>query len=128
MKNKIIIALIYLFSCAVGYSLSIPILAIPCCADYDGDGVTDLAVFHPLEKYWEVLNSKSNYTQTIKIVPRNINVDYMIPVVGDFDGDNKADYVLMLPTTGEWLIMLSGSNYEAINIKFGNDIFHLPQP
>ena len=90
---------------------------IPCSADYDGDEITDPAIYHPRHGYWEVLNSRFEYRKTIRFN----GLKDAIPVTGDFDGDGLADYVCFKESTGEWLFMLSSNFYKICTINFGDE-------
>lgn len=111
MKTKIII-----FTMLVLMISSVFASPIPCSADYDYDGITDPAVYHSKQGYWEVLNSAFNYHKTIRYGLVNA-----IPVVGDFDGDGLGDYACMIPSTGEWLILFSGNMFRPVTFYFGDE-------
>jgi hypothetical protein len=77
-------------------------------SDFDGDGVSDVAVYRPATGTWLISSSLSNFTSTITHL-WGTSTD--VPVPGDYDGDGKTDPAFYRPSTGEWQVLLSGSNY-----------------
>jgi len=73
--------------------------------DFDGDGVTDIAVFRPSTGFWFILQS-SDSTFQFKLWGQNGD----IPAAGDFDGDDKTDFVVFRPSNGFWFILRSSDN------------------
>lgn len=89
--------------------------SIPVSADYDGDGLSDPALYQESAGQWRVLLSSRLYAD---------NVVYLggpgyEPVVGDYDGDGRYDPAVYLESTGEWFAMLSGSGYEPTTAILG---------
>ena len=75
---------------------------MPRAADYDGDGLTDIAVFRPSTGVWYVSRSSGGATSVSWGAPGDI------PSSGDFDGDTRADLVVFRPSTGTWYVQRSG--------------------
>lgn len=66
---------------------------IPVTGDYDGDGVTDLAVWRPTAGVWIIRNS-----QTSVITEEWFeDLDDALPLAADFDGDGRDDFALYSP-------------------------------
>jgi hypothetical protein len=68
-------------------------IAVP--GDYDGDGLSDLAVWRPSNGNW-IIRYSSNST----VVTTQFGISTDIPVPGDYDGDGKTDYAVMRPSNG----------------------------
>jgi len=77
-------------------------------SDYDGDARSDLAVFTPSSGKWAVLQSSSNYMNSVSLV---LGASTDTPVPGDYDGDGKADIAVYTPSTGKWSVMKSTTAY-----------------
>jgi N-acetylmuramoyl-L-alanine amidase len=70
---------------------------VPVPADYDGDGITDLAAFSPTTASWKITTSSDGATQTLQWGSPGDR-----PVPADFDGDGKAEVAVWRPGTGVW--------------------------
>lgn len=84
-------------------------------ADFDGDGLTDFAVFRPGSAAWFVLNNpqtSASYrlygTATDRIVP------------GDYNSDGRTDYAVFRPANGTWYINDSLSFGDRV-VQFGQN-------
>ncbi|MEZ5306721.1 MAG: LamG-like jellyroll fold domain-containing protein [Pyrinomonadaceae bacterium] len=62
------------------------------CADFDGDGRTDISVFRPGEGKWYVDASTDGFDSA----KWGVHTD--TPIAGDFDGDGKTDFAVFRPT------------------------------
>ncbi|NCC50106.1 MAG: hypothetical protein EOM20_02710 [Spartobacteria bacterium] len=72
--------------------------------DYDGDGISDLAVYYGVSSpYWYIRRS----SQPSPPVELDLGWSTFIPVTGDYDGDGVADPAIYNPDTGNWFIMKS---------------------
>jgi hypothetical protein len=85
---------------------------IPVPGDYDGDGVTDTAVFRQPTGTWYV-NASSEGAMDFQF---GENGDK--PVPADFDGDFKTDFAVFRAATNDWFVWLSGAQ-RLFTVKFG---------
>ncbi|REJ75976.1 MAG: VCBS repeat-containing protein [Acidobacteria bacterium] len=73
--------------------------------DFDGDGITDIAVFRPNSlpaSQWWLLRSSDQGTRGLQF---GSSTD--IPVVADYTGDGRSDIAFWRPSSGEWYILRS---------------------
>jgi hypothetical protein len=82
-------------------------------ADFDGDGLSDFAVYRPGPGAWFVLNNPQTFasyrlygTATDRITP------------GDYNGDGHTDYAVFRPSNGTWYISDSVSFGDRV-VQFG---------
>jgi hypothetical protein len=78
--------------------------AIP--ADFDGDGLTDLAVYRISTGDWIIFGSSAGFFGIILWGGPGLG-DLAVPA--DFDGDGRADLAVYRSTTGQWLIFCTGA-------------------
>lgn len=70
--------------------------------DFDGDWISDLAVFRPVGGQWSILNSEG------EIWNLSFGWSAVTPVPADYDGDGQADLAVYHPASGNWYIRPSG--------------------
>jgi large repetitive protein len=75
-------------------------LDIPFVGDFDGDGLTDIAIYRPSANTWVVERTQLGQVAFALGTPGHGN----IPVAGDFDGDGITDVGVYDPTNGKWTI------------------------
>lgn len=68
--------------------------------DYDGDDITDLAVWRPAEANWYILPSSGG-----RMLVRKLGKEGDRPVPADYNGDGKTDLAVYRPSEGTWLIL-----------------------
>jgi hypothetical protein len=76
---------------------------IPAPGDFDGDGITDRAVFRNSTGVWYILRSSD---QAWHVIPFGLSGDK--PVVGDYDGDTISDIAVWRPSDGNWYVWYMG--------------------
>jgi hypothetical protein len=102
---------------------------LPVARDYDGDGITDMAVFRPGAvagdpAYWYIRQSASNNVQRTEQfgTTGDGTNNYDTPVPGDYDGDGKFDLAVFrfaLNPADNYIIKRSSDN--AIQyVQWGN--------
>jgi uncharacterized repeat protein (TIGR03803 family) len=84
----------------------------PVPADFDGDGLADLAVYRPSSGQWLVQPSQSQDDSGAALdFTWGLPDDVAIP--GDFDGDGRTDLTVYRPSTGGWHVRFSSDQYSA---------------
>jgi arylsulfatase A-like enzyme len=112
---------------------------IPVPADYDGDGIADIAVRRPSTSSWFILNSSgSNFNSYRKDGIQRVKFGLEttdVPVPGDYDGDGIADIAIFRPTDSTWYVLNSSkSNFNSTRkdgiqrIRFGLQTGDIPVP
>ena len=75
--------------------------------DFDGDGVSDLAVRRPSDNVWYFLRTTAGFTGLQYGEPGDI----MAPA--DYDGDGKTDVAIFRPSSGIWYVAGSAAGFYA---------------
>jgi subtilisin-like proprotein convertase family protein len=77
-------------------------IAVP--ADYDGDGLADVAIYRRSTGSWWSAHSLSGFIEHVPFgSASHLNLGD-VPVPGDYDADGRADYAIYRSTTGEWFV------------------------
>lgn len=83
-------------------------LLIPVPSDYDGDSITDIALFNRSNGSWLILRSSDSLIETIRKAGQSWSE---IPLVADVDGDGKADNSCHNFLDKRWPTLLSTTGY-----------------
>jgi hypothetical protein len=83
--------------------------------DYDGDGVSDAAVWRAETGVWYILQSGDGSAMYVKwgmtvLHPTGGLPD--VPVPADYDGDGTTDIAVWRPDTGEWFVLYSPKKFD----------------
>ncbi len=92
-----------------------PMVATPGVSaegDVDGNGVADLAVYHPATGNWHLLFDSGVQW----VVPWGWSAT--LPVPADYNGDGMLDFAVYHPATGNWHIQESGV-VQSRTVQFG---------
>ncbi len=89
----------------------------PVVGDYDGDGVSDYAVFTPSTATWTIHNSINNSTTTTQFGAAGD-----LPVAGNYDGDYRTDIAVYRPSTGYWFVQGSTAGFSTTQWGNASDI------
>ncbi|MDD5678486.1 MAG: VCBS repeat-containing protein [Kiritimatiellae bacterium] len=89
--------------------------AVAFSADYDGDGLSDPALYQADSAQWHAFLSSRSYTDN-GVILGGPGFD---PILGDFDGDGTNDPAVYSESTGAWLVALSASGYQTAGTYLG---------
>lgn len=98
---------------------------VAAASDYDGDRLTDPAVYQASNGAWAVLLSGDGYAPAI-VYGWGAPNDRPIPA--DYDGDRKADPAVYAATGGCWRVWLSVGGYTEAAVSSWGDIGFDPVP
>ena len=80
---------------------------VPVPGDYNGDLLTDFAVWNSVTGEWKIRNSNTGvFSKTQWGLPGDS------PQSNDFDGDGRTDLAVWRPSTGEWFVLESQSQLQ----------------
>ena len=85
----------------------------PFVGDFDGDGLTDFAVWRASTGTWYWLTSSSGYSYSAaRAVQWGSQAHGDVPLLGDFDGDGKSDPAVWRANSGTWFWLRSSNAYD----------------
>jgi hypothetical protein len=86
--------------------------------DFDLDGKTDLALWHPTSGDWEYIRSLDR-----ALITQHWGASGDRPVPGHYDGDGRTDLAIYRPTEGNWYIFQSfNSSFKIVHWGASTDI------
>ena len=85
----------------------------PVVGDYDGDGVTDAAIYR--SNTWWIRNSSNGQVSAVNFGLQN---DTLVPA--DYDGDGKTDIAVF--RDGIWYLLRSAQGFAAFQFGIAGDI------
>lgn len=83
--------------------------------DFDGDNITDKALFRPSDGRWRYRKSSDSFAPLVSF---NWGLNGDITQPGDYDADGKTDAAVYRPSDGTWYI-INSSNGSYTILKFG---------
>lgn len=84
---------------------------VPVAGDFDGDGISDSAVWRPETGAWHILKSSTGLPLSIDWgSSKDPQAD--IPITADFDGDGITDIAVFRPGNGFWYVLNSSANFD----------------
>jgi len=91
---------------------------IPLSGDFDGDGITDKALYRPGAGAFFIARSRSG-GETLSLAAQN--TPGSLPVVGDFEGSGLSEVGLYDPANGVWT--LNEATRGVVQVKINSKLF-----
>lgn len=88
---------------------------VSVAGDYDGDGLTDPAMYRELTGGWSALFSGSGYAY----VSGTFGGPGYTAIQADYDGDGKTDPAVYNESSAQWYVLYSSDNYRIVSGTFG---------
>jgi uncharacterized repeat protein (TIGR03803 family) len=88
-------------------------------SDYDGDGISDIAVYETATGAWSIKESSTNFT-AIRGIVWGANGD--LPVPGDYDFDGLTDVATFNASSGAWSVQLTSGRVLTVTLGSPGDI------
>lgn len=88
---------------------------VPVPQDYNGDNITDFAVYSPATSTWSIRYSRTSTTLTYVF-----GSEGDIPAPADFDGDGRADFAVFRAGSGIFLYQKSTTGSTVITTTIGS--------
>lgn len=99
-----------------GFAVVTPCAPSVVCADYDGDGLADPAVYDEITGTWRIKLSSANYNVTVTTTFNKLGGIGRASVAADYDGDGLADPAVYGEADGSWTILISSADYLRITL------------
>ena len=99
------------------YTTSRATLSGTAVSSFDGDGISETAVYRPSNGSWWSLNSTDGGVQSVAFGTAG---DKIAP--GDYDGDGKTDRAVFRPSDGTWYLLQSTAGFAAVRFGAAGDL------
>lgn len=87
---------------------------VPLPADYDGDGIKEIAIYRPLNGYWYISTENQSWNdKEDNCIIRQFGEKGDIAVPADYNGDGKTQLAVWRPSKGMWVISEDNASYDA---------------
>jgi hypothetical protein len=94
---------------------------VPVAGDYNGDGLTDYAIYRSADSSWWILyKGRSGEADRAKAQYWGERGD--IPVPADYDGDGATDIAVYRPSTGGWYVIFADGRVRVTALGNATDI------
>lgn len=99
------------------YTQSRATLSGTAISSFDGDGLSETAIYRPSNGSWWSLNSTDGGVQAVAF---GLAGDKIAP--GDYDGDGKTDRAVFRPSDATWYLLQSTAGFGAVRFGLNGDL------